>query len=198
MSSIRRGRCVCPWNGERNQNYWCSNCFSGRGVGNCREKKAVWNPAWQWFWRLRDTVHFSSAAKTYGTCFLRQRVLVKMSSLGSLSWLPSGQMTLKYGSGGGWLAMPFPFGEGVEMIFVWGRWLPHVVPPVSLTGHRKVTTLDMERAWKDSCHQFSTLTLLWSLIGAAALGVTLMLVTELDVGGGVTHPEGDRTWHSQA
>lgn len=36
---------------------------------------------------------------------------MKMSSLRSLSWLPSGQMTLKYRSGWGWLAKLFPFGS---------------------------------------------------------------------------------------
>lgn len=47
----------------------------------------------------------------------------------------------------------------------------------------------MECAWKDSCHWFSTLTLLWSLIRAAAMSVTVMPVTEGDVGSGVTHLE---------
>lgn len=80
----------------------------------------------------RETVHFSSAAKTYVTCFFRQRVLVKMSSLG-LSWLPSGQMALKYRSGG-WLAKPFPFGEGVVMVFEGGDFavLCHLCPPLDI------------------------------------------------------------------
>lgn len=144
LLSIRTRGCMSIRLNERNHNCWHSNCLLGRTVGSCGEKKVVWNPAryiviliyWQWHWQLSDAVHFSSAAKTHGTCFYRWRFLVKMCSLGPMSWLPSAQMTLKYRNGGGWLPKLFPFYEGAEL-----REL--TFPVLCCLGHAEATDTEM-------------------------------------------------------
>lgn len=67
-------------------------------------------------------------------CFSRQRFLVRMSSLGPLSWLLSGQMTLKHRSSGSWRLKPFLFVGMLKWCSVEEGDFPRVMLPVSLPG----------------------------------------------------------------